>query len=249
MEATSKGTSAIVKCLLIDDEPLARNIIKKYLDPLDHFEVCGEASDVIEAFEMMENLQVDLIFLDVEMPELNGIDFIRTLEKRPAIIITTAYRDYAVEGFELDVIDYLVKPIPRPRFMNALNRFRRAQTIDKGMADEVERAPLASQVADHIFVKSDKRMVKVYFEEILFIESLKDYVRVVTQSEELITHANLSNFMNTLPPKVFMRIHKSYAVSKSKIKSLEGNQVEVNGRKLPIGRNYQSEVKKSILNR
>ncbi|TRX60758.1 response regulator transcription factor [Fulvivirga sp. M361] len=248
MESTNTITSAVIKCLIIDDEPLARNVIKKYLDPLDHFEVCGEASNVIEAFELMENLNLDLIFLDVEMPELNGIDFIKTLETKPSIIITTAYRDYAVEGFELNVIDYLIKPIALPRFMNALNRFRKIQNIARGSSAGEEQLSGTLQVCDHIFIKADKRMVKVHFEEILFIESLKDYVRVVTQSEELITHANLSNFMANLPQDNFMRIHKSYAVSKSKIRSLEGNLIEVNGRKLPIGRNYQSEVKRSILN-
>jgi len=231
-------------CMIVDDEPLARKVIKNYLSNLEAFEVTAEASNVIEAFSMMEKIKIDLIFLDIHMPELSGIDFIKTLETKPAIIITTAYRDYAVEGFELDVVDYLVKPITLPRFMNALNKFRRSTFVHLTDVNPMSRE---SDEGEHLFIKADKKMVKTYIDEILYVESLKDYVRVVTESEELITHSNLSGFTKTLPANKFLRIHKSYTISKSKVKALAGNCIEIGGRKLPIGRNYQQSVKKEIL--
>ncbi len=230
------------RCIIVDDEPLARKVLKNYLSNLDSFELYGEASNVIEAFSMMEKVKIDLIFLDINMPELSGIDFIKTLEDKPSIIITTAYREYAVEGFELDVVDYLVKPITLPRFMNALNKFRRLWSINVTSYYES-----ATNDETFLFIKADKRMVKTYYDEILYIESLKDYVRVVTESEQLITHSNLSNFTDLLPESKFIRIHKSYTISRSKIKALEGNTIEIGGRKLPIGRNFQQTVKKEIL--
>ena len=232
------------QCMIVDDEPLARNVLKNYLTNLDAFELVGEASNVIEAFSMMEQVKVDLIFLDINMPQLSGLDFIKTLENKPAIIITTAYREYAVEGFELDVTDYLVKPITLPRFMNALNKFRRAIAAP-GQEAITPSTPALEE--NFLFIKADKRMVKTYFDEILYVESLKDYVRVVTETEQLITHSNLSNFTDLLPGHLFMRIHKSYTISRAKIKALEGNSIEIGGRKLPIGRNFQQSVKKEIL--
>lgn len=233
-------------CIIVDDEPLARKVLKKYLSNLDAFELCGEASNVIEAFSLMENSRIDLIFLDINMPELSGIDFIKTLENKPSIIITTAHREYAVEGFELDVVDYLVKPITLPRFMNALNKFRRSWSMSSQNTNGTQSE---AEEDSHIFIKADKRMIKTFYDEIIYVESLKDYVRVVTESEQIITHSNLSNFTNQLPSSKFIRIHKSYTISRSKIKALEGNTIEIEGRKLPIGRNFQQSVKKEILSR
>lgn len=232
--------------MIVDDEPLARNVLKSYLLNLSSFELKAEASNVIEAFSLMEQHQIDLIFLDINMPQLSGLDFIKTMEVKPAIIITTAYREYAVEGFELDVVDYLVKPINLPRFMNALNKFRRLRATNQ---QELNTVMHSGQEEAFLFIKSDKRLVKTYYDEILYIESLKDYVRVVTDSEQLITHSNLSNFTDSLPTTKFLRIHKSYTIAISKVRAIEGNTIEIGGRKLPIGRNFQQKVKKELLNR
>lgn len=236
------------KCLIIDDEPLAINVIKKYLSSLSGFEVAGTFGNALDAFNVLERTQIDLIFLDIQMPELNGVDFLRSLNEKPGIIMTTAYREYAVDGFELDVIDYLVKPITLPRFIKALNKFK-DQKKSTNNDNTVQNGQNKAEPEDHLFIKADKRLVKTYFDEILFVESLKDYVRVITESEELITHSNLSNFTLQLPADHFIRIHKSYTVSKNKIRAIEGNLIEIGDRKLPIGRNFQSEVKSNLLNR
>ncbi|MEM7549474.1 MAG: LytTR family DNA-binding domain-containing protein [Bacteroidota bacterium] len=233
------------KCLIIDDEPLARNVLKKYIENLEAYELQAEASDAFEAIEILEKNAIDLIFLDINMPELSGIDFIKSLDYRPSVIITSAYREYAAEGFELDVIDYLVKPITFPRFLNALNKFKRLKP-DVGSEESTAHE---HDEDSFIFIKVDKRMVKVLFHEILYVESLKDYVRVVTETEQLITHSNLSNFTDLLPKDRFIRVHKSFTISLSKVKAIEGNLIEVSnsGHRIPIGRVYQQEVKSAIL--
>lgn len=228
------------RCLIVDDEPLAINVIKKHLSQLENYEIVGTAESAIEAYNILNDHKVDLIFLDINMTGLNGIDFIKTLEVKPSIIMTTAYREYAVESFELDVIDYLVKPIAFPRFMKALNKFNKlaslTNTEDSGDGE-----------GDYIFLKVDKKMIRVPLDQILYIESLKDYVRVKTVYEELITHHNLSSITALLPGNKFFRIHKSYTIAIDKVKTLEGNTVEVGGKKLPIGRNYQKEIRQEIL--
>ncbi len=230
-------------CLIVDDEPLARTVLKKYLANLEAFALVAEASDAFEALTVLEQNTIDLVLLDIHMPELNGIDFLKTLQHKPAAIITSAYRDYAVEGFELDVVDYLVKPITFPRFMHALNKFKRYKTgavPDTANATEPDAEPF-------LFIKADKRMVKVYYNEILYVESLKDYVRVVTETEQLITHSNLSNFTEQLPAQQFMRVHKSFTIAHAKVRAIEGNMVEIGHHKIPIGRVYQQDVKSVLL--
>lgn len=231
-----------IKCLIVDDEPLGINVIKRHLKGFDNFEVVACCNDAMEAFQVLKSKNIHLMFLDINMPELSGIDFIKSLEMKPLVVITTAYREYAVESFELDVFDYLVKPIALPRFI---------KTIDK--VTEHYRTQSASPTRepednDYIFIKVDKKIVKVFFSEILYIESLKDYVRVVTPSENLITHHNLRSITKTLPSDKFLRIHRSYTVALDKIRCIEGNNIEVADKKLPIGRNYQKKIKKKILN-
>lgn len=230
-----------IKCLIVDDEPLAINVIKRHLKGFDEFEVVDTCNDAMEAFKVLKHKNIQLMFLDINMPELSGIDFIKGLDTKPLVVITTAYREFAVESFELDVFDYLVKPIALPRFV---------KTIDKVMEHFrlVHSSPSKHKGNnDYIFIKVDKKIVKVFFSEILYIESLKDYVRVVTQYENLITHHNLRSISKSLPSDKFIRIHRSYTVAIEKIRSLEGNNVEIEDKLLPIGRNYQKKIKKHIL--
>ncbi|ELR68317.1 Two-component system response regulator [Fulvivirga imtechensis AK7] len=230
-----------IKCLIVDDEPLAINVIKRHLKGFDEFEVVDTCNDAMEAFKVLKHKNIHLMFLDINMPELSGIDFIKGLDTKPLVVITTAYREFAVESFELDVFDYLVKPIALPRFV---------KTIDKVIEHFrlLHSSPSKHKGNnDYIFIKVDKKIVKVFFSEILYIESLKDYVRVVTQYENLITHHNLRSISKSLPSDKFIRIHRSYTVAIDKIRSLEGNNVEIEDKKLPIGRNYQKKIKKHIL--
>ena len=236
-----------INCLIVDDEPLASNVIKNYLSNFKEVEILHVCQDAFEAYSFLNSKavrNVDLLFLDINMPEITGMELMRRLESKPVTIITTAYREYAVEGYELDVFDYLMKPI-------AYNRF--CKTMEKVMEHFAlrERA-LHSTVATpdekgHLFVKVNKKLIKLYFADMLYVESLKDYVRIVCGSESYITHSNLGNFTSLLPPDQFLRIHRSYTVSLSKVSTLQGNSVSIGTKIIPIGRNYQVETKKLIL--
>lgn len=234
-----------VKCLIIDDEPLAIKVVEKYISEVDDFESAGSCGNGLEALKFLTEHPIDLIFLDINMPKLSGMEFLETLKKPPLVVITTAYREYAVESYNYDVVDYLVKPIEFPRFCRMVQK-----VLDRLKITPVSVHPASEPEAklDHVFLKVNKRMVKVFFKDILYVESLKDYVMVRTINDDLIVHHNLHSFNELLPEEGFMRIHRSYAVSLDKIKAIDGNQVEIGGKQLPIGRNYQVEVKSRILN-
>ena len=235
-----------VKCLIIDDEPLAIKVVEKYIAEVDDFESVGSCSNGLEALKFLADHPVDLIFLDINMPKLSGMEFLDTLKKPPLVVITTAYREYAVDSYDYDVVDYLVKPIEFPRFCRMVQKVLDRLKIKPSIP--VPRASDGEARLDHVFLKVNKKMVKVFFRDILYIESLKDYVMVRTINDDLIVHHNLHSFNELLPEDNFIRIHRSYAVSLDKIKAIDGNQVEIGGKHLPIGRNYQAEVKSRILN-
>ncbi len=231
-------------CLIIDDEPLAINVIKNHLANFSAFEVVGAYESAIEAFNYLKANPVQLLFLDINLPGLSGIDFIKSLDQPPAIIVTTAYREYAVESFELDVLDYLVKPIAFPRFMKAIDKATSQLQHDKGGSS------LGLPEADNfIFVRADKKNIKVNHSDILYVESLKDYIRIKTIYEDLIVHQNLSHFTSLLPQDKFLRIHRSYTVALEKINSICGANVYIGPKELPIGRIFQKEVKHAILHK
>ena len=232
-----------VNCLIIDDEPLAINVIKNYLEPLEDFEVLNTFSNPIEGLNFLKNNKVDVIFLDINMPVLDGINFIKSLENPPLVIITSAYSQFAIETYELDVVDFLVKPIEFPRLMKALNKVsKRLETINNITPENT---------ADHpfIFVKIDKkRMKKIFLNEILVIESLKDYLKISTLTNKYIIHSTLSDFTDLLPERNFLRIHRSFTVAIDKIDAVEGNSIEIEGLRYVIGRSYMEHVKQRILN-
>lgn len=231
-----------IKCLIIDDEPLAINIIKNYLEQIENFELINSFTNAIDALNFLKNNSVDIIFLDINMPVLDGINFIKSLEKPPLIIITSAYDNFALETYELDVLDYLIKPIEFPRFMKALNKINRRLDNNKVFHDNSKDHP-------YLFVKIDKKkMKKIFLDEILIIESLKDYLKINTTTGKYIIHSTLSDFTNLLPPKDFIRIHRSYTIAIDKIDAVEGNSIEIEGLRYIIGRSYLDEVKQKILN-
>ncbi len=234
-----------IKCQIVDDEPLAINVVKKFLEQFKASEVVSTCENAMDAFTYISENQVDLLFLDINMPGLNGLDFLKSLKKPPLVIITSAYRDYAVEGFELNVLDYLVKPISFQRFLKAMDRVNTALREKYAPVPSTVTLPDTSKA--FIFLKVDKKLVKVYLDEILYIESLKDYVRVRTVYEDLVTHQNLNSMARMLPANDFIRIHKSFTISVDKVKSIEGNCVEIASKLLPIGRNFRKEVKEHIL--
>lgn len=236
-----------IKCLIIDDEPLAIKIIKKHLESFEDFEVTHTFNNPIEAFNMLAQEPIDLVFLDINMPRLNGIEFIRNLSTSPYIIITTAYREYAVESFELDVLDYLVKPISLKRLMKALNKVSHQINLKTDFKNEDYNGIARHKKNNHFFVKVNKKMVKIHFNDILYIESLKDYVSIKTINKDYITHYNLSAITKLVPKFDFMRIHRSFTIALNKVNAIEGNCVHIHNKMIPIGRNYVKEVKGKIL--
>lgn len=230
-----------IKCLIIDDEPLAINVIKKHLTSFENFELVATHTNAVDAYNTLSQTAIDVIFIDINMPKINGIDFLKNLTNPPMTIITTAYREYAVEGFELNVLDYLVKPISFQRFLKAISKVN--DELSKNTAHD-NSSPNPNEFA---FFKVDKKMVKVFFKDILYIESLKDYVKIKTIYEDFITHKNLISITKVLPMDKFTRIHKSYIISVNQVESVVGNTVQITGKSIPIGRNYQKEAKLTIL--
>lgn len=230
-----------INCIIIDDEPLAINVIKNHLKEINDIELVNTFSNAIEGLSYIKENKVDLIFLDINMPLLDGLSFIKSLEKKPLIIITTAHSEFAVESYDLDVLDYLIKPIPFQRFIKSINKvFRISSNTTQSTINNNRQ---------HIFVKVDKKkMKKIYLDEILVIESLKDYLKISTLSNKYIIHQTLSSFTEQLPSKNFIRIHRSYTIAVDKIDTIEGNSVEIGNIRYTIGRSYIDEVKSCILN-
>ncbi|MDQ5928662.1 MAG: two-component system, LytTR family, response regulator [Bacteroidota bacterium] len=232
-----------INCLIIDDEPLAINVIKNYLEPVENFEIINTFSNPIEGLNFLKNNKVDVIFLDINMPVLDGINFIKSLENPPILIITSAYSQFAIETYELDVLDYLVKPIEFPRLMKTLNKISKRLNNSNNLPQE------NNPESPFIFVKIDKkRMKKIFFNEILVIESLKDYLKINTLTGKYIIHSTLSDFTDLLPERNFLRIHRSYTIAIDKIDAVEGNSIEIEGLRYVIGRSYIDHVKQRILN-
>jgi DNA-binding LytR/AlgR family response regulator len=230
-----------VNCLIIDDEPLAINVIKNHIKEIDNLNVIDTFNSAIDALSFMKSNTVDLIFLDINMPLLDGLDFIKSLDKKPMIVITTAYSEYAIKTYELEVLDYLMKPISFPRFLKAVNRA--FKELNSNLTSNLKVAKRA-----HIFIKVDKKkMQKIYLDEILIIESLRDYLKITTISNKYIIHSTLSSFTEKLPSNNFIRIHRSFTIAIDKIEAVQGNSVEIDGFKYVIGRSYIEHVKNRIL--
>ena len=231
-----------VRCLIIDDEPLAINVIKNYLEQIEDIELVNTFGNAIDGLNFLNNNSVDVIFLDINMPVLDGLNFIKSLENPPLIIITSAYHEFAIETYELDVLDYLVKPIEFPRFMKAINKVYKRLDVNKASLEQSKKRP-------YIFIKIDKKkMKKIFLDEILIIECLKDYLKINTTAGKHIIHSTLFDFTKLLPSRDFIRIHRSYTIAIDKIDTVEGNSVEIGGIRYVIGRSYIEEVKGKILN-
>lgn len=226
------------KCIIIEDEPLAREVIETYLLNFPEIELISAFDNAIQAFQFLQNNQIDLIFLDIQMPQLSGIEFLKSLTSPPKVIITTAYRDYAIEGFELNVIDYLLKPIPLERFMKSIDKFHKSISTGK----KTSGSSLITPSNDSIYVLADRKQIKIFFDEILYIESMKDYVIIYKPNQKVITKTTINSLEETLPPDKFMRIHRSFIISKSKINAITKTSVEIGKHELPIGRSYKVSV-------
>lgn len=231
-----------IKCVIIDDEQLAISVIESHLKNFDHFEVVGTFNNPIKAYSLLEKEKVDVIFLDINMPQMTGFSFIENLNSKPLIVITTAYREYAVKSFELNVLDYLVKPIPFDRFLKSINKIYQQLYTNNAVGDT------SLQQEPHIFLKVDKKLLKINLNDILYIESLKDYIKVITKIGDYVVHKSLTAITEELPLSNFLRVHRSYTISINKISAIEGNTIEIANRRIPIGRNYLKQTKERILN-
>jgi len=233
--------STKLRVLIVDDEPLAQEVIERYLRNINELELVGKCSNALEAFEVLHNEHIDLMFLDISMPVISGIDFLRSLRIAPAVIITTAYPDFALQGYELDVIDYLVKPISLERFMRAVNKV--IERIKKPTPVIAESKQIK---ADYMFVKCDQKLIKIRFNDIDYIEGMKDYVKIFTNDKMIVTLHTMKFFENNLPSHIFIRIHKSYIVNVDAIKTISGNELEINQTRIPIGNSFKDNVLKHI---
>jgi DNA-binding LytR/AlgR family response regulator len=231
-----------MKCIIVDDEPLAIEILESYVSKIDQLEIAGTFRNAVSAFAFLQQNTIDLIFLDIQMPKLSGIDFLRTLKNPPKVILTTAFRDYALDGFELEVVDYLLKPIPFERFLKAVAKVLHQPAAPVAAAVKTETASPDS----FVYFKVDKKMIKTRMADILYIESIKDYVKVKTADKEIITQQKISYLEESLPRELFLRIHRSFIVNVERIDAYSATDVEIGKHFVPIGRNYKNDVMKIL---
>lgn len=232
----------MIKAIIVDDEPLALEVLETYISQIPDIELVSKCGNAFEANEALKNNQIDLMFLDIQMPQLSGIDFLKTLANPPSVIFTTAYPDYAVEGFELNAVDYLLKPISLERFLKSVNK-----VSEKLMSKKKENDHSSNESQeDFFFVKADKKLVKVNFDDILYIEGLKDYVIIRQENGRVITLQTMKSLEDRLPLNHFKRVHRSFIVNINKITAILGNMVELMEagkiKQLPIGKNYRDEL-------
>jgi DNA-binding LytR/AlgR family response regulator len=238
-----------INCIAIDDEPLALNKIREYIKRIGYLNLLSTFDNAIDALEFMKDNKVDLIFLDIQMEELTGIQMLEALQVKPKVVLTTAYDEYALKGYELDVCDYLLKPISFQRFLQACEKVYKQ--IDPEIHANIEKTvPLENKnKSNYFFVKNGNKTQKINFEDILFVEGMKDYLRIWTIHEKVMTLLSFKKLEEILPSDKFIRIHKSYLISIDKIESIERNRIKIAGERLPIGNIYRRQFYKTIENR
>ena len=238
-------TSKKISCVAVDDEPPALLLMEKYINAVPMLHFAGKCSNAVDALTILQQQSIDLIFLDIQMPHILGTDFIRALINPPKVVFTTAFRKFALEGFELDAVDYLLKPISFERFLKAVNKVMKLNlpvvpTFPQDMMpkNEPERS--------FLFLRADRKNIKIQLHEILFVESLKDYVKVVTKDRTIVSKQSISVIEENLPEEAFLRIHRSFIVSIRKIESFTAGLVQVGKYELPVSRSYRHEVEKAL---
>jgi two-component system LytT family response regulator len=242
----------ILKCIAVDDEPLALDIIEDYISKVPFLELVKRTENAIEALQLVQAGGIDLVFLDIQMPDLTGIQFLKIASGKSNYILTTAYSQYALESYDLNVSDYLLKPIAFDRFYKAVekvrNQMQKEEIATPAVAEAVQNAPTsaAAPAQDFIFVKTEHKIQKIQLDDILYIEGLKDYISIFTKSERVITLQNMKKMEETLPKGEFIRVHKSYIISLDKVESIERSRISITGKIIPIGDTYRDEFFKLI---
>ncbi|MCF0074374.1 LytTR family DNA-binding domain-containing protein [Dyadobacter sp. CY261] len=231
-----------LRCLIVDDEPLAHDVILRYMEDIPFLEKAGQCYLATEAFAFLSHHAVDLIFLDIRMPKLSGLDFLRTLNQRPLVIITSAFEEHALESFELEVIDYLLKPFRFDRFLKAANRALEQHMLRKQPA--LPQVPAMQHDMELLYIKSDKKLVQMPLDDVYYLESLGNYVKVWAHDHFLLTQRTLGSFEEQLPGEVFIRIHKSFILNRKFVHYIEGNTIRLrNGKELPLGKTFKHVIK------
>lgn len=239
---TRKEEQVVLNCVIVDDEPIARQGIAKYVEEIDFLRLVGMGSNPVELHKILEKESVDLIFLDIQMPLMSGVDFLKIATQPPMVIITTAYPSYAIEGYELDVLDYLLKPITFNRFFKAVNKARRLHELEGNNNKEAEKAE-----DDFFYIKCDSKYEKIYFNKVLFVEAMQNYVHIHTEERRFTTLLFLKTLEQSLPRDQFMRVHRSYIISLTQVDQIDQGELIIREHRIPVSRSLRNEVQQKIL--
>ncbi|MCK4664045.1 MAG: response regulator transcription factor [Bacteroidales bacterium] len=234
-----------MNCIAVDDEPLALDLIEDFIKKIPFLNFIKTCKSAFEAIEILQKEKIDLIFLDIQMPDISGIEFIKSIEKKPMVIFTTAYTDYALEGFKLNAIDYLVKPFPFDRFLKAVNKAYEYYMLKSKPAD-MKNEKTDELSSEFIFVKADYKIIKINLNDILYIEGLKDYIKIYAGSKPILTLQSLKFMQEKLPQNNFIRVHRSYIVSFNKIDSIQRNRIIIGDKRIPVGDSYKDDFYKML---
>ena len=229
-----------LKCIIIEDEPVARKVLQEFVEEIDYLELVGQAENPLRALPLLTDNNIDLIFLDINMPKMNGIDFLKSSKSKADVIMTTAYADYAVDAYGLEVLDYLIKPIAFERFVKACNRVKEIRTRGKVQ-------PAANPGGDHFFVKCNNQIEKIFYEDLVYAEAMLNYVMLFTQKEKKMVYITIKSLEEQLPEEIFIKVHKSFIVNKHKIKSIDGNMLDTGISKITISQNLKEKVMNEIV--
>jgi len=233
----------MMNCVIIDDEPLAREGIANYIREIDFLQLTGTCENPVELMRLLDQHPVDLIFLDIQMPKMNGLDFLKIVQQPPMVIITTAFPSYALEGFQLNVLDYLLKPITFDRFFKSVKKAKDYHQLINRQDNNVK----PEKETDYFFIKCGSKYEKIVFDDILYVQGMQNYITIYTRKDKYITLLNLKDLEQNLDSKSFIRVHKSYIVSISKIEGIEGNEVRIQSHKIPVSRNYHEQVIEQVV--
>ena len=235
----------MIKCIVVDDEPLAREGLSNYVKEVGFLELKATCENPIELTNLLNIHQIDLLFLDIQMPKMNGLDFLKTIQNPPIVILTTAFPTYALEGFQLNALDYLLKPITFDRFLKSANKAK--SYFDLIAKAENVNAPKENDIIDHCFIKCGNKLEKIFFDDILYAEGMQNYVTIHTKKGKYMTLLSLKNLEENLDDRLFIRVHKSYIISINKIEAIESNEIFIQSHKVPISRNYREQVMQQVV--
>jgi DNA-binding LytR/AlgR family response regulator len=230
-----------LKCVIIDDEPIARKVLQEYIEEIDYLELVGQAENPLKAMTLLNAQEIDILLLDINMPKINGIDFLKSSRGDASVIITTAYAKYAVESYGLDVLDYLVKPIGFDRFLKACNKAKDAREAKKSTKGQPQKPD------DHFFIKSNNQIEKVFYNDLLYAEAMLNYVMLYTSSKKMMVYVTIKSLEEQLPADLFIKVHKSFIVNISKVKSIEGNILDIGNEKITISQGLREKVVSEIV--